>query len=96
MERIGIAASKIAQGNIYLYNLYVIIISFLFSVFIFCLSGCSIVFALLIIGYILNGILPVGLKGQWGTVVRLCMVTLTVVVSLFNLLAVMRNIKIKR
>jgi len=96
MERIGIAASKIAQGNVFLYNIFVIIISSLFSLFIFFISGCSILFALLIIGYILNGMMPIELKGQWGGIVRLCMVTLTVVVSLFNLLAISRNIKIKK
>ena len=38
MERIGIAASKIAQGNLFLYNICVIVISFLFSLFIFFIS----------------------------------------------------------
>lgn len=96
MERIGIAASKMAQGNIILYNLYVILISFIFSLFIFFLSGASILFGLIIIGYIVNGVLPANLEGQWGDLVRICMISLTVVIILLNIFAILKNIRLKR
>lgn len=38
MERIGIAASKIAKGNLLLYNSYVVLIAFLLSVLLFLIS----------------------------------------------------------
>ena len=96
MERIGIAASKIAQGNLFLYNLFVIFISFLFSLFIFFISGASIFLALIIIGYIANGMSPSGFEDEWQEVIRVCMVSLTVVVSIVTLFAIGRNIKFKK
>jgi len=96
MERIGIAASKMAQGNFFLYNFYVILISFLFSVFIFFLSGFSILLALIIMAYFVNGVLPTTLEGVWGDMVRICMITLTTVVMLLNLLAILKNVRIKK
>ena len=95
MERIGIAASKIAQGNLWLYNLAVIFISFLFSVFIFFIAGSSIVLALIIIGYVVNGILPNDLWDDWRGVIRVCMISLTLIVSIFTLFAILKNIRFK-
>ena len=95
MERIGIAASKIAKGNVLLYNLCVILISFLFSLLIFFIAGSSIILALIIIGYMIIGVSPVDFREEWVAVIRVCMVSLTVVVSIVNLFAVLRNIKIK-
>jgi hypothetical protein len=95
MERIGIAASKMAKGNLWLYNLFVVIISFLFSAFIFLISGSSIVLALIIIGYVVNGILPNDLWDDWHGVIRVCMISLTMIVSIFTLFAVLRNIRLK-
>jgi hypothetical protein len=42
MDRIGIAASKIAKGNIVLYNACVFFLIFLFAFFIFIVSGAAI------------------------------------------------------
>jgi len=94
MERIGIAASKIAKGNLVIYNLYVILLSFLFSLLIFFIAGSSIALALIIIGYVVNGVLPTGLEKGWGELVSVCMISLTVVISLFTLFAILRNIKL--
>ena len=93
MERIGVAASKMAQGNLWLYNLFVVVISFLFSVFIFFIAGSSIILALLIIGYVVNGILPKDLWDDWHGVIRVCMISLTIIVSVFTLFAVLRNFR---
>ena len=95
MERIGRAASKIAQGNLWLYNFFVVLISFLFSLFIFFISGASIVLALLVIGGVVNGILPNDLWNDWRGVIRVCMVSLTIMVSIFTLIAILKNIRYK-
>ena len=94
MRRIGIAASKIAKGNLFYYNLCVVFISFAFSLLMFFVSGSAIFFALVIIGYIVEGILPSGFDQRWVDVVRICMAALTVVVGLLTLFAISINIKI--
>ncbi len=96
MERIGLAASKIAKGNLFLYNGYVILLSFLFSFLIFVLAGSSLGIALIIIGYIANGFLPQNFEKDWTSVMRVCMISLTVMISLFNLFAILKNIKFSR
>ena len=94
MERIGIAASKMARGNLFLYNCYVVVISFLFSLLIFFIAGSSIVLSLIIIGYLINGVLPTPDSKGWGKVVILCMVSLTIIVSIFTLFAIGKNVKL--
>lgn len=96
MERIGLAASKMAQGNIFLYNLFVILISVLFSLFLFVIAGSSMILALLILAYVVNGVMPVEFEKNWSGIFQLCMMTLTIVVSLFNLAAILKNIRLKK
>lgn len=100
MERIGIAASKIAKGNLVLYNLFVVLISLLFSLLTFLLAGTSIYITLLLIGYvnsmIYGGGAPQNFEKEWTSVMLVCMIFLTIVVSLFNLLAILKNIKITK
>ncbi len=93
MKRIGIAASKISKGNLTLYNFYVVLISALFSLFIFIVAGSTIVFALAIIRYIGNEIMGADFEASWQSVVAVCMVSLTIVITLFNLFAISRNLK---
>ena len=95
MKRIGIAASKMAKGNLALYNIYVVLISFLFSFFLFLVCGASIFIALIVIMLLINGLVPFEWEERWVSVVTLCMVTLTVVVGIFNLLAMLTNIKLR-
>ena len=96
MERIGLAASKMAKGNFFLYNLWVIIISFIFSLFIFFIAGASIFFALIILAYVISGIMPLEFDKNWESVFRICMVTLTGVIGIFNLFAIIKNIKLRK
>jgi len=96
MERIGIAASKMAKGNLLLYNSFVILISFLFSLSIFIIAGSTVVLALIIIAYVTNGAMPLESDSQWYSVLIVCMISLTVVVSLFSLFAISRNIKFSK
>ncbi len=96
MERIGIAASKMAKGNFLLYNIFVVLLSFLFSMMIFVLAGSSVVFALMIIEYVITGVMPLEFGKHEASAFRLCMVTLTIVVSLFNVFAILKNLRIRR
>ena len=96
MERIGIAASKIAKGNLFLYNLFVVMISFLFSLLIFLLAGSSLFISLLIINSINEGEMPQNLEKMWTSVMLVCMISLTIVVSIFNLFAILKNIKLTK
>ena len=68
MERIGIAASKISKGNLLFYNCYVVLISSLFSFFIFVLTGATVFFALVIISYLGVGIIGLDFERSWPTI----------------------------
>lgn len=96
MERIGLAASKVAKGNLFVYNLVVILLSFLYCSMMFLLSGATILFSLIVLGYIVNGLLPQDYGQNWWAVIRLCMLSLTGIVTIVNLYAIGRNIRFKR
>ena len=96
MERIGLAASKVAKGNLFLYNLTVILLSFLCCFMMFVIAGTTILLSLIVLGYIMNGLLPQDYSQDWLAVIRLCMLSLTVVMSIVNMFAISRNIKFKR
>ena len=64
MKRIGIAASTISKGNLFLYNFYVVLIAMLFSLFIFIIAGSIVIFALAIIKYV--GTEIIGVEGAEG------------------------------
>ncbi len=94
MKRIGITASKISKGNVLLYNLYVVLISCLFSLFIFLAAGVTIALALMLIGYIGAEIMGVGFKRDWSLIMMVCMTALTIIVALFNIFAILINVRI--
>ena len=97
MERIGMAASKMAHGNLFLYNLYVIIICMVFSLFTFVLAGMVTAFALILITSLINAMSaqhhpPL----EFNAAFIVCMLTFTVVIALFNLFAILRNLKFSK
>jgi len=94
MERIGIAASKMAKGNIVAYNSYVIVLSLLFSLLLFFIAGTSVMLALIIIETIASS-LSANMTKDWDNVIRLCMVSLSIVVGLINIFAVIKNIRVR-
>lgn len=96
MKRIGIAASKISKGNLVLYNFYVVLISALFSLFLFVVAGSTIIFALAIIQYVGNEIMGVEFERNWRSILAVCMVSLTIAVTLFNLFAISKNMKLPK
>ena len=96
MKRIGIAASKISKGNLALYNFYVVVISALFSLCIFIIAGSVVIFALAIIKYVGNEIMGVEFEKSWRSVLSICMISLTVVITLFNVFAILKNFKLPK
>lgn len=96
MKRIGIAASKISKGNLALYNFYVVLISVLFSLFLFIVAGATVIFALAVIQYVGNEIMGMEFERSWRSVLAICMVSLTIVITLFNLFAISKNMKLPK
>lgn len=96
MERIGLAASKMAKGNFFLYNLWVVVIASTVSIFLFLLAGISIFLALVILAAVVKGIMPMEFEKNWESLLRICLLALTAVVSLFNLYAILKNVRLKK
>ena len=83
-----------AKGNLVLYNSYVVLISFLFALFIFIVAGCTVVFALIVFAYVSNELIATEFEKDWSGIFSICMITLTVVMFLFNLIAISTNMKL--
>ena len=96
MERIGIAASKIARGSLLRYNFFVVLIAFLCSVLLFLVCGFSIMAALFVLSVICRPFLPPEFHTAWFTIVRVCLVALGIVVGVFDILAILKNVKITK
>jgi uncharacterized membrane protein len=96
MERVGLAASKIAQGNLWLYNIFVILISFLFSLFIFVISASAVLFALIIMTYIAKEMMAFDFEESRRSVFTICMMSLAIVTLIFNLLIISKNLKFSK
>ena len=95
MKRIGIAASKISQGNLFLYNCIVVVLATLFALLIVFLSGFSIFLTIVLIHGLSTGFTTFDLHSSWGDIVKSCMVALAIVGGIFIVCAVGVNIKIK-
>jgi hypothetical protein len=93
MLRIGIAASKMSKGSLLSYNLYVILIACLFSLFIFLICGFSILLIIFMVSLILHTIKPADFHASWLHMFKICLVVLALVVGIFNLVAVLKNIQ---
>ncbi len=96
MKRIGIAASRIAKGDLLFYNMMVMVITFVCSLLLFLLAGIPTMLALLVIGYIANGASPHGFGQEWWGVISLCMIALTFVVTGFAIVALAANMKFRK
>jgi hypothetical protein len=96
MERIGYAASKMAKGNLWFYNLYVIGLAFLFSLLVFLVAGSAVFLALVIFGYVVVRVMPCQWGQPWQDIIRICMLVLTIVILLINFFAIFRNLKFRK
>ncbi len=96
MRRIGIAASKMAQGSLSKYNVFVIMIAFLCSLLLFFICGFSILAALFLVSLVCRPFLPSGFNTASPAIVRMCLVALAVVIGILNVLAVIKNVKVNK
>lgn len=95
MQRIGLAASKISKGNIWLYHLAVIFISCLFAIFTFLVCGFCIAVSIFIISLIFQRFMPSVNSQAWMDVLRTCLKLLGLVIGILTLVAVVKNTKLK-
>ena len=93
MHRIGITASKIAQGNLCKYNLFVAAISFLFSVIIFLACEFCILGVLLILS-VVRGLMHLGALNGWIHILKVSSLWVGIIVGILWVLAVIKNIKL--
>ncbi len=93
MLRIGIAASKMSKGGLLSYNLYVILISCLFSLFIFFICGFSILPIIFLISLILHALRPTDFHAGWVHMFKICLIVLALVMGGFNIVAILKNIQ---
>jgi hypothetical protein len=96
MLRIGIAASKMSKGSLLNYNLYVILIACLVSLFIFLICGFSILLIILLVSLILHALKPSDLHTGWVHMFKICLIVLSVVVGIMNIVAIFKNIQFTR
>ena len=93
MLRIGVAASKMAKDNLLAYNLFVVLISSLVSLIIFLICGVSILLAVILISVILHALKPADFHEGWVHMFKICLVVLALVIGVFNLAAIFKNIQ---
>ncbi|MDP8265747.1 MAG: hypothetical protein P9M07_02240 [Candidatus Aceula meridiana] len=96
MERIGIAASRIAKGNLWAYNAFVVLITFLFSLLVFVISGLAIICGVLLIVFLTQTSSSNFLSERTIFLIHLSLTSLAIVIGCFNLFAIGKNIKIKK
>jgi hypothetical protein len=94
MERIGRIASKMSRDSILLYNVCVIFLSGLFSLFVFVVAGGTLLLSMIIIFYVGKEILGLDVFPEEKSILVLCFMSLAAVTGVFNLLAILKNIKI--
>ncbi|MGE0267956.1 MAG: hypothetical protein AB7S78_05835 [Candidatus Omnitrophota bacterium] len=93
MKRIGIAASRISKGSLRFYNLYVVLISFLFSLLLFVVAGLSVFLAIGIVSFFGHETMTEELRNNWATIMSLCAKALGLAVIIFNFIALAINLK---
>lgn len=96
MRRIGITASRMAQGNWVRYNLFVIGISMLCASILFVVSSISVLVALSLVFLVLRFFLPLAAVDVWLMVVKIVLSTLAVIIGLLNALAIIKNVRFTR
>jgi len=96
MQRIGIAASKMAKGNIWLYHLALLAVTLLFALFAFLVCSFVVAVAIFLVSLILQFFLPAVDQKAWLGVLRTCLLLLAGVIGIIALVAIIQNIKLKK
>jgi hypothetical protein len=93
MLRIGVAASKMSKGSLIKYNLYVILIACLFSLFVFFICGFTILLIVFLVYLILHALKPADFHAGWLHIFKICLIVLASVVGSFNIIAILKNVQ---
>ena len=93
MLRIGIAASKMSKGCLLSYNLYVIFIACLFSLFIFLICGVVVLFIVYLTSLFLHALNLQEFHAGWVHKFKICLAVLALVVGVFNIVAILKNVQ---
>ena len=96
MLRIGIAASKMSKGRLSNYNLYVILISCLFSLLVFFICGFAILIIVFLTSLILHALKPSDFHSGWVHMYKICLIVLAFVVGIFNIVAIVKNVQLTK
>ena len=93
MLRIGIAASKMSKGSLLRYNLYVVLIACLFSLFVFFICAFFILLIAFLLFLILHALKIAYFHAGWVHMFKICLIVLALVVGVFNIVAILKNIQ---
>ncbi len=96
MERIGIVASKIARGNLFLYNLFVVLLILLFSVLVFLICAAALLLIFIIVDYLQRVQISPELYQGWIPFIIGWFSSLGLIIAVFALFALLKNIKFKK
>ena len=96
MRRIGLVASKMAQGNLLKYNIFVVALSTLCATILLLASSISMLIILFIIGIILRFIMPAEFSGSWWGVIKIILVVFVALIAMLNVIAIVKNIRLTR
>jgi hypothetical protein len=93
MRRIGIAASKMSRGSLLGYNVCVILIACLFSLFVFFICGFAILPIVFVAFLILHAVKHTAMQTQWLQVFKICLVFLASIIGILTIVAIAKNIQ---
>jgi high-affinity Fe2+/Pb2+ permease len=93
MLRIGIAASKMAKGNLWTYNLFVVLLSCVFALFLFLICGFSILVIVFLLSLGLHALRPADFHAGWQHMFKICLIVLALVIGILNSVAIIKNIQ---
>lgn len=96
MRRIGITASKIAQGNLLKYNIFVVAISTLCASILLLVSSIFVIVVIFLVSLVLKFVMPHEFTGSWVSVVKTILIILGIFITLLNGLAIAKNIRLTR
>ena len=96
MKRIGVAASKMAQGDICKYNFFVVAMSFLFSFIIFFVCEFCVLAVLLALSLIMRGMMHKHDLDAWVHIMKISSIGIGALVVLLNICAIAINIRLNK
>ena len=96
MLRIGIAASKMAKGRLWTYNLFVVLLSCLFSLLFLLICGFFILIIVFLLSWGVHVLRPAGFHADWKHMFKICLIILAAVIGILNGVAIIKNIQLTK